>query len=54
MNDQRIEVPFPLRANILLFFATSRLGGSLNCYPLCVLDFLSGVKLGGVKLTTSI
>jgi hypothetical protein len=54
MNDQRIGVAFPLRADIILFFATSRLGGSLNCYPLYVVGFLLGVKLGGVKLTTSI
>lgn len=54
MNDQRIGVPFPLRPNNILFFATSKLGGSLNCYPMCVVGFLSGVKFGGVKLITSI
>jgi hypothetical protein len=42
MNYLRIGVPFPLRANILLFFAMSRPGGSLNCYPICVWVFSPG------------
>jgi len=56
IRDERPENrgSIPVEGKHYSFYATSRLGGSLNFYPMCVVGFLSGVKLGGVKLTTSI